>query len=103
MNMDISSEKPKVPKFVLQKILVHSRENVFSVKVLIERNKGSIKVIKFIFILGNMPVHCTGREDLCRGVTKPPDTCVSPTAGPCAATSSARQFMKALASVEEGE
>jgi hypothetical protein len=51
MNMDISSEKPKVPKFVLQKILVHSRENVFSVKVLIERNKGSIKVIKFIFII----------------------------------------------------
>jgi hypothetical protein len=50
MNMDISSEKPKDPKFVLQKILVHSRENVFSIKVLIERNKGSIKVIEFIFI-----------------------------------------------------
>jgi hypothetical protein len=34
MNMDIFSEKPKDAKFVLQKIMVHFREIVFSVKVL---------------------------------------------------------------------
>jgi hypothetical protein len=34
MNMDISSEKPKDAKFVLQKILVHFREIIFLVKVL---------------------------------------------------------------------
>jgi hypothetical protein len=37
MNMDISSKKLKDAKFVLQKILVHFRENVFSVKELIRR------------------------------------------------------------------
>jgi hypothetical protein len=37
MNMDISSKKLKDAKFVLQKILVHFRENVFSVKDLIRR------------------------------------------------------------------
>jgi hypothetical protein len=31
--MDISFEKPKDAKFVLQKVLVHFRETVFSVKV----------------------------------------------------------------------